>query len=65
VLGMCGGGCPKDRVLDAGGAPGGGGSKLNFLCEGYKEFFLHARPFVQMLPTLRQPQAAPAAPGQK
>ncbi|MDR1727967.1 MAG: SPASM domain-containing protein [Acidobacteriota bacterium] len=72
VLGMCGGGCPKDRILAGGGAGAsadsgeadggtadGGGDparepRLNFLCEGYKRFFLHAQPFVRMLAALRQ-----------
>jgi len=48
VLDMCGGGCPKDRILTcADGEPG-----LNFLCVGFKRFFLHCRPFVEMLATL-------------
>ena len=45
VLDMCGGGCPKDRVLQSDdGEPG-----LNYLCQGYRRFFLHTRPFVQAL----------------
>ena len=48
VLDMCYGGCPKDRVLQSeDGEPG-----LNYLCAGYKRFFLHTRPFVQALADL-------------
>ena len=45
VLDMCGGGCPKDRVLRS----EDGGPGLNYLCSGFKLFFLHARPFVETL----------------
>ncbi|MDR0841946.1 MAG: anaerobic sulfatase maturase [Acidobacteriota bacterium] len=51
VLGMCGGGCPKDRIaISADGESG-----LNFLCAGFKRFFLHAQPFVNMLAALAPP----------
>ena len=50
VLDMCGGGCPKDRVLQSeDGEPG-----LNYLCSGYRRFFLHTRPFVEELSRLCQ-----------
>ena len=42
---MCNGGCPKDRFIDTpNGVPG-----LNYLCEGYKLFFNHCKPFVDQV----------------
>jgi uncharacterized protein len=42
VLDMCNGECPKNRFAPApNGEPG-----LNYLCAGYKKFFINARPFV-------------------
>ncbi|HLN73098.1 MAG TPA: anaerobic sulfatase maturase [Prolixibacteraceae bacterium] len=43
VLDMCNGACPKDRFLKSSeGQPG-----LNYLCEGYKLFFKHCKPFAE------------------
>ena len=43
VLKFCNGECPKNRFVETGeGQPG-----LNYLCTGYKKFFLHIQPFVE------------------
>ena len=45
VLDMCNGGCPKNRFIRTrDGEPG-----LNYLCEGYKRFFSHCKPFANIL----------------
>ncbi|MBN2200211.1 MAG: anaerobic sulfatase maturase [Candidatus Aminicenantes bacterium] len=43
VRDMCNGECPRNRfVPDPAGGP-----DLNYLCPGYKRFFIHCRPFVE------------------
>ncbi|MBI4460077.1 MAG: anaerobic sulfatase maturase, partial [Acidobacteria bacterium] len=50
VLGMCHGGCPKDRfALTPEGEPG-----LNYLCPGYKIFFNYSTPYLQKLAAFLQ-----------
>ena len=45
---MCNGGCPKDRIIQApDGEPG-----LNYLCAGYRRFFMHCRPYTERMAAL-------------
>jgi len=49
VLAMCNGGCPKDRIMET----PDGETGLNYLCAGYKHFFMHCRPYLKRLADLR------------
>jgi uncharacterized protein len=48
VLALCNGGCPKDRFVRTPDGENG----LNYLCTGYKRFFIHSRPALVQLGTL-------------
>ncbi len=43
VLDMCSGECPKNRFSHSPTGEDG----LNYLCEGYKKFFMHCKPFAE------------------
>ncbi|HEY3305398.1 MAG TPA: anaerobic sulfatase maturase [Candidatus Binatia bacterium] len=45
VLAMCNGGCPKDRFIRTPDGEEG----LNYLCAGYKRFFIHSRPHLKRM----------------
>ncbi len=53
---ICNGGCPKDRILQT----PAGESGLNYLCAGYKAFFSHIDPAMQIMVSLLRQQRPPA-----
>jgi uncharacterized protein len=53
VLGLCHGGCPKDRILRTPDGQEG----LNYLCAGFRRFFKHSRPFVDQVSALWRRQS--------
>jgi uncharacterized protein len=56
-LGVCNGGCPKDRfALAANGEPG-----LNVLCDGLRHFYAYAERPLKQIMRLRRQGRAPAA----
>lgn len=55
-LRLCHGECPRNRfALTADGEPG-----LNYLCEGYREFFAHVAPYMEVMARLLSEQRPPA-----
>ncbi len=52
VLAMCHGECPKNRFIYSPEGEFG----LNYLCKGYKRFFLHCRPFIEAITSVWKAQ---------
>jgi uncharacterized protein len=50
VLSFCNGGCPKDRII----CTPDGEAGLNYLCAGFKRFFIHARPYLRDMAAFRR-----------
>jgi len=50
VRAMCNGGCLKDRFIRTPDGEEG----LNYLCAGFKRFFAHSQPYLQLLASLEQ-----------
>jgi uncharacterized protein len=53
VLNMCNGACPNDRFIETPDGKLG----LNYLCEGYKLFFNHCKPFVEQVASVWRSQS--------
>lgn len=49
VLAACRGGCPKHRFMPS---TEGGEVRQNYLCAGYRKFFLHIRKYLRVMATL-------------
>jgi uncharacterized protein len=58
VLSMCNGACPKDRFIFTPDGECG----LNYLCEGYKLFFRHCKPFVAQVAAVWRENLSPTSP---
>jgi uncharacterized protein len=52
----CHGGCPKNRIIQA----PGGGAGLNYLCQGYKNFFTHIDEPMKIMSFLIRQRRAPS-----
>jgi len=59
VRSMCHGGCPKNRFLKTPDGQEG----LNYLCQGYKRFFTHCRPFLEEVAAQWRRQSTSGAEG--